>query len=198
MQDLCIFAPTPTRALLEVLGYAVDGPHRRPRGRCAPELRQDGPGHRGAGAARRTWSSASFTPGSITTPGCRPSCWPTSSSPSPTSSSAWDPAPTARRRRALSRPSSGSCSRIAPDLVCVGGDVNSTLAVRAGGRQARDPGGARRVRPALVRLDDARGDQPRPHRPALRPPLHAQPRGRDEPRRRRHRRTPRSTSSATR
>ena len=62
--------------------------------------------------------------------------------------------------------------------------------LRARRRQARHPGRARRGGPALVRLEHARGDQPRPHRPPLRPALHAQPGGDREPARRGHRRRP--------
>ena len=53
--------------------------------------------------------------------------------------------------------------------------LDARLRARRG--QARHPGRPRRGRPALVRLGHARGDQPRPHRPAVRPALHAQPRG---------------------
>ena len=65
-----------------------------------------------------------------------------------------------------------------PDLVLVPGDVNSTLAAALCALQARDPGRPRRVRPAQLRPLDARGDQPRRHRPPLRLPLPALRRGR--------------------
>ena len=49
---------------------------------------------------------------------------------------------------------------------------------RALRRQARDPGRPRRVGAAQLRPHDARGDQPRGHRPPLRAPLPALRRGR--------------------
>ena len=60
---------------------------------------------------------------------------------------------------------------------------------RAGRRAARDPPRPRRVRAALVRPDDARGDQPRRHGSPLRRTLHDrgerehEPRSRGDPRR---------------
>ena len=181
--------PRPSGASLEVLGYAADGAHRRPRGRCAPELRQDGAGHRGArgasgrGPARRPYRAALRRP-DVGRDAVGPRV------------------PRARRlpgrRIRLPRRADGARSRGVRARPARGAARPRVRRRRrqldarrgAGCGQARHPGGARRGRPALLRLDDARGDQPRPHRPAVRPPVHPQPRGRDEPRRRGHRRAP--------
>ena len=122
-----------------------------------------------------SWSS---TPASTTTHACPTRSCRTSASPSPTCSSASARARTARRRRACSRRSSASCSTSAPDArVRRAATSTRRSPPRWPPPSSAIPVGARRGRPALVRLDDARGDQPRPHRPALRPAVHAQPRG---------------------
>ena len=61
----------------------------------------------------------------------------------------------------------------APDAVLVYGDTNSTLAGGAGRGAGADPRRPRRGRHALLRPRDARGAQPRPHRPRLRPAARA-------------------------
>ena len=58
---------------------------------------------------------------------------------------------------------------LAPDWVLVYGDTNSTLAGRPRRGQAAPAGRAPRGGPALVQPADARGAQPRPHRPRRRP-----------------------------
>ena len=68
-----------------------------------------------------------------------------------------------------------------PALVVLYGDVNSTLAASLVAAKLRRPERARRSRPALVRPDDAGGDQPARQRPAGRPAFHDAPGGRGPP-----------------
>ena len=70
---------------------------------------------------------------------------------------------------------------VQPEVVVVAGDVNSTLACALAASQARHRHRPRRGGPALVRLEHAGGGQPRPHRPAGRRPVRAQPRGGRQP-----------------
>ena len=70
-----------------------------------------------------------------------------------------------RRARMLAALEPVAATRSRPDVVLVYGDTNSTLAGALAGAQARRSRGPRRGRHALVRPFDARGAQPRAHRP---------------------------------
>ena len=86
-----------------------------------------------------------------------------------TSSSASARARTPSRRRRRSSASSG-CSASARSTSCVvAGDVNSTLAGALAAVKLGRPGRAHRGGPAQLRPHDARGAQPRAHRPPQRP-----------------------------
>ena len=114
---------------------------------------------------------------STTTSGCRPRCSRISGCREPDVflgvGSGTHGAQTAR---ALERVRGGA-ARSAPRSRVRGRRRQLDARRRAGGGEARDPGRARRGGTAVLRLDDARGDQPRPHRPPVDAAVHAQPRG---------------------
>ena len=128
---------------------------RQGRGRLAP-------------AARASTTSCSSTPASTTTTSCRRSSSTSSASRAPSASWAshggTNTEQTARMLAALGP----LLADERPDVVLVYGDTNSTLAGGLAAAQARVPVAHVEAGHALVRPRDARGAQPRPHRPPLR------------------------------
>ena len=120
------------------------------------------------GRARR-----SSTPASTTTGRCRRSSSRSSACPSPTTCSASAPAPTPSRPRGCSSGSSRCCATSAPDLVLVPATSTRRSPRRSPRRKLGIPVGHVEAGLRSFDRDDARGDQPDRHRPALGPALPA-------------------------
>ena len=180
-------------------GTERTGPHAHPRRRRRPpELREDGPGDRGAGAPCPTAARPRAHRASTTTammsrrlhrraagPGARPHLGVGSGSHA---------VQTARVMERLEPVLEAE----RPDLLIVPGDVNSTMAAALVAVKLGIPRRSRRVRAAQLRPHDARGGQPDRHRPVLRPAVPPQRGGDREPARARASRRAACTSSATR